>query len=68
MKKLLILGTFAFTSVFAMNLSGFTTTKSANQTEYTPGCTYGQCSASKSNGERCRNCCQEGSSVCWSHR
>ena len=69
MKKLLILGAVAFTSVFAINLSGIDTTKSASQTEFTPGCTYGQCNATaKSTGERCRNFCQEGSSLRGSHR
>jgi hypothetical protein len=32
-------------------------------------CQYGQCSATaKSTGVRCKNCCQKGSSTCWSHR
>ena len=32
-------------------------------------CQYGQCSAKvKSTGVRCKNCCQQGSSTCWSHR
>lgn len=68
MKKLILLGILAVTSVCAINLSGFAETRN-NQATWTPGCTYGQCSATaKSTGERCRNCCQEGSSYCWSHR
>ncbi len=30
-------------------------------------CNYGQCSAIKKDGYRCRNCAQQGSSYCWSH-
>jgi len=37
-------------------------TKTSNYT-----CQYGQCSKIKSDGYRCKNCCQEGSFYCWSH-
>jgi hypothetical protein len=69
MKKIFILGTLALVSVCAINLNGNSSITKLEQKDGVQGCTYGQCTATaKSTGERCRNCCQEGSSVCWSHR
>jgi len=31
-------------------------------------CTYGRCVKIKSDGYQCKNCAQEGSVYCWSHR
>lgn len=31
-------------------------------------CQYGQCSKIKDDGKRCKNCAQQGSIYCWSHR
>lgn len=30
-------------------------------------CQNGQCYAYKDNGDRCKNCCQQYSSYCWTH-
>ncbi len=63
MRKLALISILAFTSVFAINLTG-----SSNNVTRVQDCKYGQCSKYKSNGERCQNCCQENSTTCWSHR
>ncbi len=31
-------------------------------------CQYGQCNYIKKDGYQCKNCCQQYSSYCWSHK
>lgn len=35
--------------------------------EDNPECNHGRCAKIKEDGYRCRNCCQEGKEVCWTH-
>ncbi len=58
--KLLII---AF-SLGAIGLFGFVNSEKQKE-DY---CHYGQCSAVKKDGYSCRNCAQQGSYYCWSHR
>ena len=63
MKKL------AVVIVLGLTLNSFTSIKQSpiEQTK-TMDCNYGQCMKIKDDGKRCRNCAQQGSSYCWSHR
>ena len=58
---ILFLSVLSFASVDNPKAEKKTTTSSVE-------CKYGQCSATKSDGKQCRNCCQKDSNVCWSHR
>jgi hypothetical protein len=64
MKKLLIITTLSLMSVGS--LTSFVTTQSEIQNDQ--NCQYGRCIKIKKDGYRCKNCSQEGSSYCWSHR
>ncbi len=67
MKKILLIIVLAFGGVCVVN--GSSSKSDSLENLNIPGCTYGQCSATaKSTGEQCRNCCQQGSNFCWSHR
>ena len=64
MKKKIII-----TLISLMGFVGTSTFAGANQEpQDQASCQYGQCSAYKDNGERCRNCCQQYSFYCWTHR
>lgn len=51
-------------------MGSFTAFKAPVATEITVArnCQYGQCIKIKKDGYRCKNCAQQGSSYCWSHR
>jgi hypothetical protein len=49
-------------------LSAFAFSDKGKSTNEALDCQYGQCTKIKSDGYRCRNCAQQGSSYCWSHR
>ena len=61
MKNILIIIIIGF-SVSAF--SNFKTTKTIESGD----CQYGQCYKIKDDGYRCKNCCQQYSSYCWSHK
>ncbi len=64
MKKKIIIALISL-----MGLIGTSTFAGSNQdTQDQSYCQNGQCSAYKDNGERCKNCCQQYSIYCWSHR
>jgi hypothetical protein len=65
MKKLIVVGLIVTGGLLAFS---FTNNTKVNVDSENVDCNYGQCSAtSKSTGERCRNCAQQGSYYCWSH-
>ena len=51
-----------------LTVGAFALTKGTSNIIDNAGCTYGQCTAIKSDGYRCKNCCQQYSTRCWSHR
>lgn len=63
MKKLLINTSFTLTAVSF--LTSFTNSEKVSQER---NCQYGQCIKIKKDGYQCRNCAQQGSYYCWSHR
>lgn len=63
MKKLLIITSFTLTAVSF--LTSFTNSEKVSQDR---NCQYGQCIKIKKDGDQCRNCAQQGSYYCWSHR
>ena len=67
MKKLILI---SFTAVLALVLTAFTLNPGNGAKEKSENleCQYGQCSKIKDDGYRCRNCAQQGSYYCWSHR
>jgi len=66
MKKLFLICAFGLS---IMALSGFKSIKSFETFNVENGdCQYGQCSKIKSDGYQCKNCAQENSYYCWSHR
>lgn len=68
MKKLLIVSLIAISGL-AISFNADSSKISSKQELSSVACQYGQCSATaKSTGVRCKNCCQQGSSTCWSHR
>ena len=65
MKKLiLVVATVAFTTLTAFSIYSPSETVQDNGKII---CNYGQCSKMKEDGYRCKNCCQQYSSYCWSH-
>jgi hypothetical protein len=60
MRKLLLIGLIALTA------TAFTQMKTSQNDNIE--CKYGQCLKIKSDGYQCKNCAQEGSSYCWSHK
>jgi hypothetical protein len=68
MKKFFLLSFIAVTSTIVISQPNSNRFNNPEQV-IDVNCTYGQCSAiAKSTGVQCRNCCQQGSNVCWSHR
>ena len=66
MKKILLIGAIGFSMTA---LTAFTQMKSRQNTEIENyDCQYGRCSKIKADGYRCKNCAQQYSSYCWSHR
>lgn len=63
MKKLLIITSFTLTALGF--LTSFTNSENISQER---NCRYGQCIKIKKDGYQCRNCAQQGSYYCWSHR
>jgi len=66
MKKLLLI------SAIGLSLTALTafTQKESSHNIVTENydCQYGRCSQIKADGYQCRNCSQQGSYYCWSHR
>lgn len=63
MKKLLIITSFTLTALSF--LTSFTNSEKISQEK---NCQYVQCIKIKKDGYQCRNCAQQGSYYCWSHR
>lgn len=66
LKKLLVLIAIGFVVTTLPASSQFRSGQDAEMQSY--DCQYGQCSAIKADGTRCKNCAQKGSIYCWSHR
>ena len=64
MKKSILIGLILTGSLLTFS---FTSKNEKETTFENSDCNYGQCSAFKQNGQRCLNCCQQGSAYCWSH-
>ena len=66
LKKVLVV--FAI-GLFVTALTGFSQIRGGHDTETNNyDCQYGQCAKYKDDGTRCKNCAQNGSPYCWSHR
>jgi hypothetical protein len=66
MKKLLIVGAIGASM---LSLMAFQKNEEvSNQKTADADCKYGQCVKIKADGYRCRNCAQQYSNYCWSHR
>jgi hypothetical protein len=66
MKKLLIIGAFGASMLSLMAFKEIE--QASNEKTADAECKYGQCVKIKSDGYRCRNCAQQNSYYCWSHR
>ena len=65
MKKFVLIGAIGL-SLTA--LTAFTSMQgNENNSIENRDCTYGRCSAIKSDGYQCKNCAQQNSAYCWSH-
>ena len=65
-KTMLILGIASLGIFGAFQLKANNTTQT-NELE-TGACNYGQCIKIKKDGWQCKNCSQQYSSYCWSHK
>jgi hypothetical protein len=66
MKKLIVAGLIGM-SVLA--LSAYTDSNTGrSESDAACECNYGRCSKIKADGYQCKNCAQQGSYYCWSHR
>ena len=65
MKKLFLISAI---SLLTGTLTAFTFKVKSESEKDCFECKYGRCTKIKSDGNRCGNCAQEGSYLCWSHR
>jgi hypothetical protein len=59
---------FSVVAASALALSAFTGEIKNEGNDKIADCKFGQCSFIKKDGYQCRNCAQENSYYCWSHR
>lgn len=53
--------------ILGLSISSFTNFKTTKFID-SADCQYGQCYKIKDDGYRCKNCCQQYNSYCWSHK